>query len=53
MISMDDNRNIIYRFVDMVSGDVIQQVPPEEVLRVMNNIAEMLRESTQKLEVTV
>jgi hypothetical protein len=52
-ISIDDAKHTIYRFIDTRSGDLIQQVPPEELLKVMRNIAEFLQESQAKLNVTV
>ena len=50
-ISMDENRNTIYRFLDQATGVLIRQVPPEEVLRVMRNIDEMLQASQQRIKV--
>jgi hypothetical protein len=52
-VSFDQNRNTIYRFVDEKSGDLVRQVPPEEVLRVMRSVEDMLQESEQKLKVTL
>jgi len=50
-ISVDANRNTIYRFLDQRTGDLIRQVPPEEVLRVMRSIEQMLQASQQKVKV--
>ena len=50
-ISIDQDRNTIYRFLDQRTGVLIRQVPPEEVLRVMRNINEMLQASEQKVKV--
>ena len=50
-ISIDEDRNTIYRFLDQRTGVLIRQVPPEEVLRVMRNINEMLQASEQKVKV--
>jgi len=52
-VTFDQNHNTIYRFVDEKSGDLVRQVPPEEVLRVMRNVEEMMQESEQKLKVTL
>ncbi len=52
-VSMDDRRNVIYRFIDPKSGETIRQVPPEEILKVMRNIEDLLHESEQKLKVTL
>jgi len=50
-ISIDEDRNTIYRFLDQRTGVLIRQIPPEEVLRVMRNINEMLQASEQKVKV--
>ena len=52
-VSMDDQKNVIYRFVDPTDGQTVRQVPPEEILKIMRNIEDMLRESEQKLKVTL
>ncbi|MBZ5706010.1 MAG: hypothetical protein LAN63_11690 [Acidobacteriia bacterium] len=49
---VDENRNISYRFLDAQTGELVQPVPPEELLRVMHNIGEWLQESQQELKVT-
>jgi len=43
----------VYRFVDSKTGDLVIQVPPEEVLRVMRNIQQMLQtaHATNSLDV--
>ena len=46
-VVMEDNHTI-YRFLDQQTGDLIQQVPPEELLRVMRTIADLLQQSEQK-----
>lgn len=51
-VTIDQNKNTIYRFTDEKTGDLIRQVPPEEVLRIMRNVEEVLQESEQKLKVT-
>lgn len=50
-VMVDENNRIIYRFVNQRTGEVAQQVPPEELLRVMQNIAEWLRSSGSKVDV--
>jgi uncharacterized FlaG/YvyC family protein len=52
-VSLDDRQNVIYRFTDPANGEVIRQVPPEQILRIMRNIEDLLRESEQKLKVTL
>ena len=34
---------MIYRFVDKQTGDVVRQVPSEEMLRVVRNLQDLLR----------
>src|SRR3954463_866316 len=48
-VSFDRGQHIIYRVVDGKTGDVIQQVPPEELLRVMRNIGEYLQKLESKI----
>ena len=52
-VSVDDQKNVIYRFVDPKDGQTVRQVPPEEILKIMRNIEDMLRETEQKLKVTL
>ena len=52
-VMMDQDKNIIYQFLDARTGEVVQQVPPEQVLQVMRSIAETLRQAEQKLEITI
>jgi uncharacterized FlaG/YvyC family protein len=52
-VSVDDKQNVIYRFTDPSNGEVVRQVPPEEILRIMRNIEDLLHESEQKLKVTL
>jgi hypothetical protein len=52
-VSLDSDRNTIYRFIDPKTGDLIRQIPPEEVLRIMRNIQNLLQQSQRKLEVTL
>src|SRR5690348_16284444 len=47
-ISFDKGQIIIYRFLDKETGDLIQQVPPEEVLRVVRSIQELLQNTGQQ-----
>jgi hypothetical protein len=50
--SFDTNRNIIYRFVDKDTGEVVEQIPAEETLRLMQRIQDLLQKSEAKLRVT-
>jgi hypothetical protein len=44
-IAFDENRNMIYRFVDSETGDLIQQVPSDEILKVVRTIQQILRKA--------
>ena len=52
-VSVDDQKNVIYRFVDPKDGQTVRQVPPEEILKIMRSIQDMLRETEQKLKVAL
>ncbi len=52
-VSIDSDKNVIYQFLDARTGEVVQQVPPEQVLRVIRSIADMLRQSEPKLEISI
>ena len=52
-VSIDSDQNVIYQFLDAHTGEVVQQVPPEEVLQVMRSIADMLRHAEQKLDISI
>ena len=52
-VSLDDRQNVVYRFTNPSNGDIVRQVPPEEILRIMRNIEDLLKESEQKLKVTL
>ncbi|HTR67117.1 MAG TPA: hypothetical protein VMH85_15160 [Terriglobales bacterium] len=52
-VTFDQNKNTVYRFVDEKSGELVRQVPPEEVLRVMRSVEDMLQESEPKLKVAL
>lgn len=47
-ISFIENKTIVYRFLDKETGDLVQQVPPEEMLRVMRNIDNLLRTESSR-----
>jgi hypothetical protein len=49
---LDPNRNIIYKFVNKDTGEVVEQIPPEETLRMMQDIQNLLQKSEAKLKVT-
>lgn len=46
-VSYIENQVIVYRFLDQKTGDLIQQVPPEEMLQVMRHIDELLKAESE------
>ncbi len=52
-VSIDSDKNVIYEFLDARTGELVQQIPPEQVLKIMRSIADLLRQSEQKLEITI
>jgi hypothetical protein len=47
-ISFGDGQILIYRFFDQQTGELVQQIPPEEVLRVVRGIQEMLQKASNQ-----
>jgi hypothetical protein len=52
-VTIDGDKNVIYQFLDARTGQVVQQVPPQEVLQVMRSIADLLRQSEQKVDLSI
>jgi predicted Zn-dependent protease len=42
-VSVDASRELVYRFVDVKTGEVTSQTPPEQVLAVVRGIQDLLR----------
>ena len=42
-VSVDETRELVYKFVDARTGEVLSQIPPEEVLRIVRGIQDLLR----------
>jgi hypothetical protein len=42
-VSIDASRELVYRFLDPKTGEVVSQVPPEQVLEVVRGIQDLLR----------
>lgn len=42
-VSVDASREFVYRFLDAKTGDLISQVPPEQVLDVVRGIQDLLK----------
>jgi hypothetical protein len=49
-VSFDTSRELVYRFVDAKTGDVISQTPPEQVLAVVRGIQDLLRAEERSKE---
>jgi hypothetical protein len=47
-IRVDKNKRIVYQIIDERTGEVVRQIPPEEVRRASRNIAELLRSSEDR-----
>ncbi|PYX86309.1 MAG: hypothetical protein DMG68_15820 [Acidobacteria bacterium] len=43
-----EHRIVIYRFLDPRTGDLLEQVPPEELLKVARNIEDLLNSQQQQ-----
>jgi hypothetical protein len=41
-VSIDETQELVYRFVDVKTGEVISQTPPEAVLKVVRGIQDQL-----------
>jgi hypothetical protein len=42
-VSLDPTRELVYRFLDPKTGEVVSQVPPEQVLEIVRGIQDLLR----------
>ncbi len=42
-VSVDPTRELVYRFLDPKTGEVVSQVPPEQVLEIVRGIQDLLR----------
>ncbi len=41
-VTFDEDNRVIYQFFNQETGELVQQVPSEEVLRIARNIADLL-----------
>ena len=46
-VTFDEDNRVIYQFYNQDTGELVQQVPSEEVLRIARNIADLLERSTE------
>ena len=42
-VSVDPTRELVYRFLDPKTGEVVSQIPPEQVLQIVRGIQDLLR----------
>jgi len=42
-IRLEDNKKVVYQIVDEKTGEVVREVPPEEIRRTARRIAELQR----------
>jgi len=47
-VSVDQTREFVYRFVDVRTGEVVSQTPPEAVLKVVREIQNQLKAEEQR-----
>lgn len=52
-VSIDADKNITYQFLDVRTGELIQQGPPQKVVQVIRRIADLLRESETRLRISI
>jgi uncharacterized FlaG/YvyC family protein len=45
--SFSEDNLIIYRIVDKETGDLIQQIPPEQVLEIARSVRQLLEAATK------
>jgi uncharacterized FlaG/YvyC family protein len=46
-VRYNENQVLVTKFIDQKSGDVVQQIPPDQVLKIIESIQELLKESSQ------
>lgn len=46
-VHYDENQVLVTKFIDQKSGEVVQQIPPDQVLKIIASIQELLKESSQ------
>jgi hypothetical protein len=46
-VQYNENQVLVTKFIDQKSGDVVQQIPPDQVLKIIASIQELLKESSQ------
>ena len=46
-VTVDPTQQLVYRFVDPQTGDVVSQLPPEQLLEIARGIQDLLRATDQ------
>lgn len=46
-VRYNENQVLVTKFIDQQSGEVVQQIPPDQVLKIIESIQELLKESSQ------
>jgi uncharacterized FlaG/YvyC family protein len=48
-VQFDQNQVIVTRFVDQKSGELVQQIPSEQVMKIIESIQQLLQESSRRM----
>jgi uncharacterized FlaG/YvyC family protein len=46
-VQYNENQILVTKFIDQKSGEVVQQIPPDQVLKIIESIQELLQDSAQ------
>lgn len=48
-VQFGENQVMVTRFVDQKSGELVQQIPSEQVMKIMESIQQLLQESSRRM----
>ena len=48
-VQFGENQVIVTRFVDQKSGELVQQIPSEQVMKIIDTIQQLLQESSRRM----
>ncbi len=48
-VQFGENQVIVTRFVDQESGELVQQIPSEQVMKIIDTIQQLLQESSRRM----
>jgi FlaG protein len=48
-VQFDHNQIMITKFIDQKSGELVQQIPSEQVMKIIESIQQLLQESSQRM----